>query len=117
MCDIDIVLTMVDRQILQSYCDMLDGLSQYLGDGYEIVLHSLEDCNHSAIKVINGFHTGMKKGNHIEGDVCLMEQGKPEQQYKPAIGWEVASLFRRVTRPNSSNSAEKAPITTHTAII
>ena len=56
--DIDIVLTMVDRQILQSYCDMLDGLSQYLGDGYEIVLHSLEDCNHSAIKVINGFHTG-----------------------------------------------------------
>ena len=46
--DIDIVLTMVDRQILQSYCDMLDGLSQYLGDGYEIVLHSLEDCNHSA---------------------------------------------------------------------
>ena len=28
--DIDIVLTMVDRQILQSYCDMLDGLSQYL---------------------------------------------------------------------------------------
>ena len=83
--DIDIVLTMVDRQILQSYCDMLDGLSQYLGDGYEIVLHSLEDCNHSAIKVINGFHTGREEGAPIT-DLALSMLEKIENQNSEGKG-------------------------------
>ncbi len=65
MKGINIQLTYVDRIILQSYCHMLDGLSNYMGSGYEIVLHSLEDCSHSAIKVINGEHTGRKKGAPI----------------------------------------------------
>ena len=46
-------LTSLDKKILHSYCQTLDGLSNYLGNGYEIVLHSLEDYEHSAIKVIN----------------------------------------------------------------
>lgn len=58
-------LTEIDRLILGSYCSMLDGLSQYLGNGYELVLHSLENYEHSAIKVINGFHTGRKEGAPI----------------------------------------------------
>ena len=57
-----IKLTKTDRQILDSYCRMLDVLSKYLGDGYEIILHSLENYEHSAIKVINGFHTGRTEG-------------------------------------------------------
>lgn len=65
MKGINIQLTYVDRIILESYCQMLDGMSKYLGDGYEIVLHSLEDCSHSAIKVINGFHTGRTEGAPI----------------------------------------------------
>lgn len=65
MNGINIQLTYVDRLILDSYCKMLEGLSRYLGDGYELVLHSLEDCSHSAIKVINGFHTGRKEGAPI----------------------------------------------------
>lgn len=36
-------LTKTDKAILNSYNKMLDGLSMYLGEGYEIVLHSLED--------------------------------------------------------------------------
>lgn len=60
-----IKLTYVDRQILDSYCRMLDGLSNYLGEGYEIILHSLESYEHSAIKVINGYHTGRTEGAAI----------------------------------------------------
>lgn len=75
---INIQLTYVDRMILASYCSMLDGLSEYLGDGYEIVLHSLEDCAHSAIKVMNGFHTGRKEGAPIT-DLALSMLEKLQQ--------------------------------------
>lgn len=60
-----IQLTPADRLILDSYCKMLEGLSLYLGNGYELVLHSLENYEHSAIKIINGFHTGRKEGAPI----------------------------------------------------
>lgn len=43
---------------------MLDGLAQYLGTGYELVLHSLEDLEHSAIRVMNS-HTGRSEGAPI----------------------------------------------------
>lgn len=79
MKGIDIQLTYVDKIILDSYCQMLDGMSKYLGDGYEIVLHSLEDCSHSAIKVINGFHTGRKEGAPIT-DLALSMLDKIQKQ-------------------------------------
>lgn len=79
MKEIDIQLTYVDKVILDSYCQMLDGMSKYLGDGYEIVLHSLEDCSHSAIKVINGFHTGRKEGAPIT-DLALSMLEKIQKQ-------------------------------------
>ena len=44
-------LTSLDKKILHSYCQTLDGLSNYLGNGYEIVLHSLEDYEHSATDI------------------------------------------------------------------
>lgn len=58
-------LTKTDRLILESYKSVLDGLAEYLGPGYEIVLHSLEDISHSAIKVINGHYTGRSEGAPI----------------------------------------------------
>ncbi|MCR1900111.1 PAS domain-containing protein [Irregularibacter muris] len=58
-------LTATDRLILESYKSVLDGLSEFLGLGYEIVLHSLEDINCAAIKVINGHYTGRKEGAPI----------------------------------------------------
>ena len=60
-----IELTPTDRQILNSYALMLDGLGTYLGDGYELVLHSLESLDHSVIKIINGEYTGRKAGSPI----------------------------------------------------
>lgn len=65
MKESNLKLTKLDREILASYSGMLDGLSTYLGSSYELVLHSLEDYNHAAIKVINGFHTGRSAGAPI----------------------------------------------------
>lgn len=66
----NLTLTQIDRLILNSYCQLLDGLTEYLGRGYEMVLHSLENYEHSAMKVINGFHTGRTEGAPIT-DVAL----------------------------------------------
>ncbi len=72
-----ITLTPTDRQILDSYRIMLDGLSAYLGPAYEIVLHSLEDRDHAAIKVINGHFTGRTEGAPITDlAVRMLEQIK-----------------------------------------
>lgn len=60
-----VTLTDADRTILESYKTMLNGLAEYLGPGYEIVLHSLEDLDCSAIKVINGHYTGRREGAPI----------------------------------------------------
>jgi predicted transcriptional regulator YheO len=57
-----VVLTEKDRLILESYKNLIDGLADYLGTGFEIVLHSLEDLEKSVIKIVNGFHTGRKEG-------------------------------------------------------
>ena len=65
MEEYNVVLSPLDRIILKSYCSLVDGLSLYLGDGYEVVLHSLEDCSHSVIKIINGYHTRRKEGAPI----------------------------------------------------
>lgn len=61
----EIVLTEGDQQILESYRCFAEGLSHYLGKSCEIILHSLENFDHSAIKVINGYHTGRKEGAPI----------------------------------------------------
>lgn len=58
-------LTVADKMILESYKSVLDGLADFLGSGYEIVLHSLEDIDQAAIKVINGHYTGRKEGAPI----------------------------------------------------
>ncbi len=58
-------LTKTDRQILNSYIPVLDGLADYLSSSYELVLHSLEDFDHSVICIYNGEHTGRKVGAPI----------------------------------------------------
>lgn len=65
MHDFEIQLSPEDHIVLESYKTLLDGLADYLGSGYELVLHSLENLDCSAIKVINGFHTGRKEGAPI----------------------------------------------------
>lgn len=58
-------LTPTDRIVLDSYKSVIDGLAEYMGPAYEIVLHNLENLDQSAIKVINGHYTGRKEGAPI----------------------------------------------------
>lgn len=65
MHEFEIQMTSEDYIVLESYKALLDGFADYLGSSYELVLHSLENLDCSAIKVINGFHTGRKEGAPI----------------------------------------------------
>ncbi|CZF84615.1 hypothetical protein RN22_20205 [Grimontia sp. AD028] len=57
--------TDTDRVILKSYEAVVDGLAALIGQHCEIVLHSLEDLNTSAIKIANGENTGRQVGSPI----------------------------------------------------
>ncbi len=65
--------------ILNSYISLIEGLAAYLGPSYEITLHSLEDLDHSVIKIMNGFHTGRSQGSPIT-DLALSMLKKLEAQ-------------------------------------
>ena len=78
-------LTKTDRVILESYIPVVQDLAVYLGSSYEIVLHSLEDYDHSVIAIVNGAHTGRTVGAPIT-DLALdmldvLSQGKPSTAY------------------------------------
>lgn len=77
-----LTLTKTDRMILESYKVVLDGLSTYLGEGYELILHSLEDLEHSVIKIINGHYTGRIEGAPIT-DLALAMLNKMKEKKEP----------------------------------
>ena len=72
-----LILTKADRLILDSYKTVLDGFSEYFGEGYELVLHSLEDLEHSVIKIINGHYTNREEGAPITDLARIRKQSSP----------------------------------------
>ncbi len=60
-----ITLTPGERSTLNSYFSVLEGLADYLGNGFEFVLHSLESLDHSVVKIINGHHSNRAVGAPI----------------------------------------------------
>ncbi|MCI9194169.1 MAG: hypothetical protein HFF14_01175 [Angelakisella sp.] len=81
------VLTPADRLVLEAYGNLLDGLAQYLGNGYEIVLHSLEDLERSVVKIVNGHHTGRTVGAPITDLALSMLARITQQEGAPAISY------------------------------
>ncbi len=77
-----LILTKADRLILDSYKPVLDGFSEYFGEGYELVLHSLEDLEHSVIKIINGHYTNREEGAPIT-DLALTMLERIRKQSSP----------------------------------
>ena len=63
--DDTVKFTKTDELILASCKAVLIGLSSYLGNGYEIVLHRLDQLDHSAMLVLNGYHSGRENGAPI----------------------------------------------------
>lgn len=72
-----IKLTKNDKTILKSFENMIDGLGTYLGEGYELVLLSLENLETSVVKIINGSLSGRKVGSPIT-DLTLQLLGQIE---------------------------------------
>lgn len=73
-----ITLTATDNLILESYKVMIDGMEEYLGEGYEIILHSLQNLDKSVVKIINGHYTGREEGAPIT-DLALSMLAKIEE--------------------------------------
>lgn len=74
-----------DKNILKSYKTFISALSNYLGEGYEIVLHSLENYDKSIIAICNGHLSARKIGDPIT-DLALhilekIEAGKLPDNY------------------------------------
>lgn len=79
-------LTKSDQQILASYEIFMDGLAVYLGTGYELVLHSMEDQQKSVIKIINSFHSGREVGAPMNEaaleTLAEIKNSAPQQRFK-----------------------------------
>lgn len=75
-----------DRAILQSYFPVMEGIATLIGDNCEIILHSLEDLNNSAIYIVNGHNTGRKIGAPL-ADFALkaLHDIKKGGEFKPCI--------------------------------
>ncbi|HDR1010844.1 TPA: transcriptional regulator [Pasteurella multocida] len=54
-----------DKTILHSYRAVVDGVSALIGRHCEIVLHSLEDLEHSTICIANGHNTNRQIGSPL----------------------------------------------------
>ena len=48
-----ITLTEFDKIILKEYCNLAEGLGDYLGECYELVIHSFASFDHSVIKIVH----------------------------------------------------------------
>lgn len=75
-------LSQIDKTILKSYQLAIEGLSEYLGSGYEIILHSLENLEHSVIGIKNGELSGRKIGAPIT-DLALKMLNEMGDDPKP----------------------------------
>ena len=80
----------------------MDGLALYLGEGYEFVLHSLEDLSHSVVKIINGHYSNRKPGAPIT-DFGLNLLRDLEQKQKPGppvdFNYQNGTLLKSTTIP------------------
>lgn len=73
-----------DHAILASYFPVVDGIAALLGEHCEIVLHSLEFLEHSAIYIANGHNTDRKIGSPLTDKALQsLHQMKTDSVSKP----------------------------------
>ncbi|MDU8923537.1 PAS domain-containing protein [Pasteurellaceae bacterium LIM206] len=54
-----------DKSIIESYISLSYSISNLLGEYCEIVIHSINNLDHSVVHIINGHHTGRVVGSSI----------------------------------------------------
>lgn len=75
-----VLFTQNDRVILKSYEAVVDGLAALIGPHCEIVLHSCENLDRSAIKIAHGENTGRQVGSPITDLALRMLRDIEESQ-------------------------------------
>ncbi len=98
---VGLTLTETDRCILESYIPVVQGLSQYLGSGYEIVLHSLENLNNSVICIMNGHYTGRNVGSPVTDFALEMLERIQAKKENPYITYFTENKNREPTRSST----------------
>ena len=101
-------LTKVDHLILDSYASSMDYLSTYLGSAYEISLHSLEDHDHSVIKIMNGYHSGRSVGAPLT-DLAMNMLKRIEEQGISAM--ESYTSYHSINSTGEQLKSSTIPIT------
>lgn len=71
--------TLEDHAIIESYIPVVDGIATLFGAHCEIVLHSLESLEHSAIYIANGHNTNRTIGSPVT-DRALRSLHQMEQE-------------------------------------
>lgn len=94
-------LTLVDKEILNSYMALVTNLGSYLGEGYEIILHSLENLQHSVIKIVNGHYSGRSEGAPITDLALSMLTQIEKKQDRSAITYLNKSKSGRTLRSST----------------
>ncbi len=79
-----------DYAILESYIPVVDGIASLIGEYCEIVLHSLESLEHSAIYIANGHNTDRRIGSPVTDralrSLHQAENGAPKPYFTKAKG-------------------------------
>jgi len=97
-----------DRTILISYKAVVDGVSALIGKHCEIVLHSLEDIEHSAICIANGHNTNRQVGSPIT-DLALksLRNMQSESVSKPYFTRTKGSVLMKSVTIAIRNKAQR----------
>ena len=97
-----------DRTIINSYKAVVDGVSALIGEHCEIVLHSLEDIEHSAICIANGHNTNRQVGSPIT-DLALrsLRNMQSESVSKPYFTRTKGSVLMKSVTIAIRNKAQR----------
>lgn len=91
-------LTSSDKKILETHAATMEAMGKYLGEGYELVLHSLDDENMSIIKIINGGLSKRKEGDPITELVFSMLKKIESNQAEDSIVFFNRNKFGEPTK-------------------
>jgi len=95
-------LSVSDRLILDSYTTTMEGLAAYFGEAFEFVLHDITDFDHSIIKIINGSHSGRKKGSPItDFALSMLEKIQENDASKPYMCYTSKNKYGRPVKSST----------------
>ena len=92
-------LSATDKQILNSYKTVAEGLGSFFGEAFEFVLHDITDYDHSIFKIVNGSLSGRQEGGPItDFALSMLEQIREKDISKPYLSYSLKDKYGRPVR-------------------